>query len=56
MKQSLEQIAASREQSMTDVGVTNTRINEGGSSERAKRELSQEDLKLLGELLQEYFK
>lgn len=56
LKQSLEQIAASREQSMTDVGVTNTRINEGGSSERAKRELSQEDLKLLGELLQEYFK
>lgn len=52
LKQSLEQIAASREQGKRE---TQT----GGSSEnsnvdRAKKELKPEDLKLLGEILQEY--
>lgn len=54
LKQSLEQIAASREQMKSDAMVTNMRVQENGGLERAKRELSQEDIKLLGELLQEY--
>lgn len=54
LKQSLQQIAASREQAKSDVKTVNLRVQENGGSERAKRELSQEDIKLLGELLQEY--
>jgi len=48
LKQSLEQIAASREQTKRDGKSGN------GSLERARGELNQEDIKLLGELLQEY--
>ena len=56
LKQSLEQIAASREQTKTDLCASKSRVNEGDGLERSRRELSQEDIKLLGELLQEYFK
>lgn len=54
LKQSLEQIAASRAVTRTDVKTVNPKSQESGSSEPAHREFSQEDLKFLGELLQEY--
>lgn len=54
LKKSLEQIAASREQSRRDLQVVKPQGNE--KMERARKELSEEDLKLLGELLQEYLK
>lgn len=56
LKQSLEQIAASRELVKDELNTTNVRAVEGSSSERVRRELSQDDIKLLGELLQEYLK
>ena len=52
LKQSLEQIAASRERDRRDLQVVKTPENE--KLERARKELSAEDLKFLGELLQEY--
>ena len=52
LKQSLEQIAASREQGMREVQASGS--SENGSVDRAKKELKPEDLKLLGEILQEY--
>lgn len=54
LKRSLEQIAVSREQSRRELQVVKPQGNE--KMERAKKELSEEDLKLLGELLQEYLK
>ncbi len=54
LKQSLEQIAASRDQSDSEGRSGAVKKKENGSLERARRELSQEDIKLLGELLQEY--
>ena len=54
LKQSLEQIAASRAVTRTDVKTVSPKSQENGSSELAHREFSQEDLKFLGELLQEY--
>lgn len=54
LRQSLEQIAASREQAGRAVNV-NTSINrDANESVRTKRELNEEDLKIIGELLQEY--
>lgn len=52
LKQSLEQIAASRERDRRDLQVVKAPDNE--KLERARKELSAEDLKFLGELLQEY--
>ena len=52
LKQSLEQIAASREQGKRDPQSNGSA--EGSSVDRAKKELKPEDLKLLGEILQEY--
>ena len=52
LKQSLEQIAASREQGKRDSQSNGPA--EGSSVDRAKKELKPEDLKLLGEILQEY--
>lgn len=54
LKRSLEQIAASREQSRRELQVVKSPEHE--KMERARRELSEEDLKFLGELLQEYLK
>lgn len=54
LKRSLEQIAASREQSRRELQVVKSQGNE--KMERARKELNEEDLKLLGELLQEYLK
>ncbi len=54
LKQSLEQIAASRDQGKRDGKALSGEQQERPGVERAKRELSQEDIKLLGELLQEY--
>ena len=54
LKQSLEQIAASREVPRTDLKAANQKEQENGGTERVRREFSQEDLKFLGELLQEY--
>ncbi|MBR6614508.1 MAG: hypothetical protein IKK95_00845 [Lachnospiraceae bacterium] len=55
LKQSLEQIAASRAVVRADVKTVSPKGQENGSSELAHREFSQEDLKFLGELLQEYW-
>ena len=52
LKQSLEQIAASREQARRELQVVKS--PENANLERARKELSAEDLKFLGELLQEY--
>ena len=52
LRQSLEQIAASREHMGHDVQAVKN--PENSSLERAKKELRPEDLKLLGEILQEY--
>lgn len=52
LKQSLEQIAASREQNKRDL--QSARGSDKGTEERVKKELKPEDLKLLGEILQEY--
>ena len=52
LKQSLEQIAASREQARRELQVV--KPPENANLERARKELSAEDLKFLGELLQEY--
>lgn len=52
LKQSLDQIAASREQTRRELQVVRTPDNE--KLEKARKELSPEDLKFLGELLQEY--
>ena len=52
LKQSLDQIAASRELARRDLQVVKPQENE--KLERARKELSAEDLKFLGELLQEY--
>ena len=52
LKQSLEQIAASREQGKREVQTGSA--SENNSVDRAKKELKPEDLKLLGEILQEY--
>ena len=52
LKQSLEQIAASRGQGNRDSQSNGPA--EGSSVDRAKKELKPEDLKLLGEILQEY--
>lgn len=54
LKQSLEQIAASRAVTRTDVKTVSPKSQGNESSELAHREFSQEDLKFLGELLQEY--
>ena len=54
LKQSLEQIAASREVTRADMKTANQKEQENGGTERVRREFSQEDLKFLGELLQEY--
>ena len=54
LKQSLEQIAASREQAGNVVKANIGKGQENDELSRARRELSQEDLKFLGELLQEY--
>ena len=54
LRQSLEQIAASREQVGRAVNV-NTSINrDANKSVSGKRELNEEHLKIIGELLQEY--
>lgn len=52
LKQSLDQIAASREQTRRELQVVRSPENE--KLEKIKKELSEEDLKFLGELLQEY--
>lgn len=52
LKQSLDQIAASREQGKREV--PDVEHTEKTVSEKAKKELKPEDLKFLGELLQEY--
>ena len=52
LKQSLDQIAASREQSSRETPEPESVEKRG--NERAKKELKPEDLKFLGELLQEY--
>ena len=54
LKQSLEQIAASQESLRTDVKAKSLQAQDGGVQEKVRRELSPEDLKVLGELLQEY--
>ena len=54
LKQSLEQIAASREVTRVDMKTASQKEQENGGTERVHREFSQEDLKFLGELLQEY--
>ena len=54
LKQSLEQIAASRELTRTENKSASAKNPENGGTERTHREFSQEDLKFLGELLQEY--
>ena len=54
LKQSLEQIAASREVTRVDMKTASQKEQENGGTERVRREFSQEDLKFLGELLQEY--
>ena len=54
LKQSLEQIAASQESMRTDVKAKSLQGQEGSVQEKAYRELRPEDLKVLGELLQEY--
>lgn len=51
LRQSLEQIAAGREQSRRE---NQPKVLEKTLAGRVKKELNQEDLKLLGELLQEY--
>ena len=51
LRQSLEQIAAGRDFARRDGAA---RPQEKAPSERVKKEWRQEDLKLLGELLQEY--
>lgn len=51
LKQSLEQIAASREQNRREMKSVR---GSDAAAERVKRELKPEDLKLLGEILQEY--
>ena len=52
LKQSLDQIAACREQARRELQVVKS--SEQERVERARKELSAEDLKFLGELLQEY--
>jgi len=52
LRQSLDQIAASREQSSRETPEQESVEKRG--NERAKKELKPEDLKFLGELLQEY--
>ena len=52
LRESLEQIAASREQ--TKRTLQEILATEKPGTERARKELKTEDLKLLGELLQEY--
>ena len=52
LKQSLDQIAASREQTRRELQVVRKPDHE--KLEKARKELSPEDLKFLGELLQEY--
>ena len=52
LKQSLEQIAASRERERRDLQVVKSPELE--KTERPRKELSEADLKFLGELLQEY--
>ena len=54
LKQSLEQIAASREVTRVDMKTASQKEQENGGTERVRREFSQEELKFLGELLQEY--
>ena len=54
LKQSLEQIAASQESMRTDVKAKSLQAQDGGVQEKVRRELNPEDLKVLGELLQEY--
>lgn len=53
LRESLDQIAASREQSRRE-SECSQRKPEKENLERARRELKPEDLKLLGEILQEY--
>ena len=52
LKQSLEQIAASRERERRDLQVVKSPEQE--KADRPRKELSESDLKFLGELLQEY--
>ena len=52
LKQSLEQIAASREQMRQNLKVVKSTENAG--LDRARKELKPEDIKLIGEMLQEY--
>ena len=54
LKQSLEQIAASREQTGTGINGKAMEHKEADESVRTKKELNPEELKILGELLQEY--
>ena len=54
LKQSLEQIAASRERDRDRRDLQVVKSPENEKLERARKELSAEDLKFLGELLQEY--
>lgn len=51
LRESLEQIAASRDNSRREYA----KPQEKGTAERSKKELRPEELKLLGEILQEYF-
>lgn len=52
LKQSFEQIAASREHTRRELQAM--KVPENSSLDRAKKELKPEDIKLLGEILQEY--
>ena len=54
LKQSLEQIAASRERERDRRDLQVVKSPDHEKTDRAKKELSAEDLKFLGELLQEY--
>lgn len=51
LRESLEQIAASRENTRRDT----VKSKERGAAEKTKKELRPEELKLLGEILQDYF-
>lgn len=51
LRESLEQIAASRESTRRDI----VKTKERGAAEKTKKELRPEELKLLGEILQDYF-
>ena len=54
LKQSLEQIAASRERDRDRRDLQVVKSPDPEKLDRARKELSAEDLKFLGELLQEY--